>query len=653
MTAVYAAGMLALAVGVGLPWARVRLGLALTALGCSLLAAVGVATAAGWSSTVSLGLGSWLGFAPTSLVSDGLAGIFLALVGATGAAVSLALLERPPTRLSASLHTLVLLATVTVIGSDQAFLFLLAWETLTLALYLLGATDRDRPGDLLAAYFGGALSKVGGACILAAFALLYGQTGSFHFGDWADAAGGLGASSSVAFALLLVGFGSKIGLLPLQAGLPPLYAASSGATAAGIAIAFNAGFYGLFRLVFETLGPGPAWWGELVLVLGSLTALVGILYAVAQDEIAVFLGFSSVEQGGIILLGFGVALLGQSEGQPELAAAGLLAATLQLVMHGIAKPLAFLAAERVTASTGARDLRPLGGLAPRLPATALGLGLAVLSLAAMPPFGGFVSEWFTFEALLQSFRVDSTTVQLIMALSAASLALTAGIGLLAFAKLYGGAFLGRARSALEGLHEPDRALGLLVLGAAALALGAVAPWEIRWLGSGLTGVLGFDLAPQTISFPLVLGPVFEDFSVLAPTWLALAIPTFALVSALLVRQLLRPRARRAPVWVSGAAPDLAAVQYTPDSYANPIRVVLASAYRFRRELRPVDGRRSVLHTSTTPPFEAYFYRPLTRAALRVSESVRRLQSGSLALYLLYILVVLLAALALIPALHEG
>ena len=654
MTVVYAAAMLALAMAAPLALVRARLATAASAAGSLLLGAVGLASAAHWSSA-TLELGSWLGFGPTALVSDGLAGVFLALVGATGAAVSLALFERPPTRLASALHALVLLATATVIGADQAFVFLLAWETITVSLYLLAASDRDRPGTLLAAYFGGSLSKIGGACILAAFALLYGETGSFAFTDWANASGGLGAARSVAFVLLLVGFGSKIGLLPLQAGLPPLYAASPAATAATIAIAFNAGFYGLYRLVFETLGPGPLWWGELVLVLGALTALVGILYAVAQDEIALLLGFSSVEQGGIILLGFGVALLGQSAQQPELAAAGLLAATLQLIMHGIAKPLAFLAAERVTASTGCHDLRPLGGLAPRLPSTSLGLGLAVLSLAAMPPFGGFVSEWFTFQALLQSFRVDSTIAQLIMALAAAILALTAGIGLLAFAKLYGGAFLGRARSTFSGLREPDRALGMLLLAVPALFLGAIAPWEIRWLGQALSGVLGFNLAPPTISFPLVLGPVFEHFSVLAPTWLALAIPTFAIASALLVRLLLRPPVRRAPVWLSGSAPEIAAVQYTPDSYANPIRVVLSSAYRFRRELKPTTEtapHQQVLETHLTPPFEAYLYRPLTGIALWLSTQARRLQSGRLGLYLLYILIVLIAALALIPALQD-
>jgi len=654
VNAAYAVGMLALAAAVALPRLHTRLALAAAAAGSVLLAVVGVASAAHWASA-SLRLGSWLGFGPASLVSDRLAGIFLALVGATGAAVSLALLERPPSRFVAGLHALILLAVATVIGADQAFVFLLAWETITLSLYLLASTDRERPGTLVAAYFGGSLSKLGGACVLAAFALLYGKTGSFAFADWAHASGGLGAARSVAFVLLLVGFGSKIGLLPLQAGLPPLYAAAPGATAATVSIAFNAGFYGLWRLVFATLGPGPGWWGEAVIVLGALTALVGILYAVAQDEIALFLGYSSVEHGGIILLGFGVALLGQSAHQPELAAAGLLAASLHLIMHGVAKTLAFLAAARVTAATGCRELRPLGGLGPRMPRTAVAFGLAVLSLAAMPPFGGFVSEWFTFEALLQSFRLDSTTARLIMALAAAILALTAGIGLLAFAKLYGGIFLGRARSVLAAVREPAASPGVFSLALLALVLGAAAPWEIRWLGHGLRDLLGFDLAGSTISFPLVLGPVYKHFSVLAPTWLALGIATFMLASALLVRLLLRPPVRRAPVWLSGSAPEIAAVQYTPDSYANPIRVVLSSLYHFRRELQPASDEnphQRVVDTHVTPAFEAYLYRPLTRATLRLSGQARRLQSGRLGIYLLYILIVLIAALALIPALHN-
>jgi NADH:ubiquinone oxidoreductase subunit 5 (subunit L)/multisubunit Na+/H+ antiporter MnhA subunit len=281
--------------------------------------------------------------------------------------------------------------------------------------------------------------------------------------------------------------------------------------------------------------------------------------------------------------------------------------------------------------------------------------VAVLSLAAMPPLAGFVSEWFTFEALLQSFRLDSTVARLIMALAAAILALTAGIGLLAFAKLYGGIFLGRARSLLSGLRDPIPTLGVLGLAALALGLGAVAPWEIRWLGRGLAGTLGFDFGGSTVSFPLVLGPVYRHFSVLSPTWLAIGIPTFVATSALLVRVLLRPPVRRAPVWLSGTAPDAAPVQYTPDSYANPIRVVLAGLCRFRRTLEPVAGtnpQQLAVVTKITPAFEAYLYQPLTRVGLWLSGHARRLQSGRLGTYLLYILVVLIVALALIPALNS-
>jgi len=651
VTGVFAAGFIMLALAALLPLVHTRLALAASAAGSTLLATVGFASAGGWTHA-TLDLGAWLGFGRSALVCDGLSGIFFALVGAAGAVVSLALMDRPPGRFGTALHSLLLLAVAAVLGADQAFLFLLAWETITVSLYLLASDGHDRPGSLQAAFFGGGLSKLGGAAILAAFALLYGKTGSFSFAVWAHAAPGIGDARSVAFVLLLLGFGSKIGVLPLQGGLPPLYEAAPRATAATIAVAFNAGLYGLWRLVYGTLGPGPLWWGEIVIVIGGLSALVGILYAVADDSIPRFLGFSSIENGGIILLGFGVALIGQAAGQPDLAAAGLLAATLQLIMHGMAKVLAFLAAARVEdATAGERTLRPLGGLGGSLPRTATAFGVAVLSLAAMPPFGGFVSEWFTFEALLQSFRLSNTVAELVMALGAAMLALTAGIGLLAFARLFGGIFLGVPRRALGRIREPSGiALGVAILTVALIALGPVAPWEIRWLGHGLSGLLGFDLATTAIKFPLVLGPVYPGFSVLSPTWLALGIPTFVIAAGLLVRFALRPPVRRAPVWVSGTAPDMATVQYTPEGYANPIRVVLAGLYGFRRSASGDSPK--VVTTRVVPAFEAYLYGPVTNAGLWLSSRFRRLQSGRLSVYLLYILAVIIAALALIPALKD-
>jgi hypothetical protein len=160
----------------------------------------------------------------------------------------------------------------------------------------------------------------------------------------------------------------------------------------------------------------------------------------------------------------------------------------------------------------------------------------------------------------------------------------------------------------------------------------------------------------TIKFPLVLGPVYRNFSVLSPTWLAVGIPTFLIVSAVLVRVVLRPPVRRAPVWVSGTAVDIALVQYTPEAYANPIRVVLAGLYGFRRTLRPVGGdaseRQRVLTTRVVPGFEQYLYRPIALGSLWLSSRARRLQSGRLSFYLLYVLIALIAILALIPALKD-
>jgi formate hydrogenlyase subunit 3/multisubunit Na+/H+ antiporter MnhD subunit len=652
MTTLFALGFALLVCAIPAAVIAARLSAALATIASVALAIVGFATAAGWSDA-RIGLGSWLGFGDAALVSDHLAGLFFALVGVTGAAVSIVCVQRPPNRYPAALHAVLLLCVAMVIGANQGFVFLLGWEALTLTIYLLAGADRSNPRALLAAYFGLGLSKLGGAAILAAFALLYADTGSFEFSAWHHA--DLGGTGNVVFILLLVGFGTKIGLLPFQSPLPLVYAAAPGAAAASISIAFTAGFYGLWRLVFETLSPTPMWWGELTLVLGGLGAIVGVLYAVGQDSVKRFLGFSSVEHAGIILIGFGVALIGQAANQPKLAAAGLLAATLHLIMHGISKTLAFLAADRVHRETGVDRMAPLGGLITPLPQTATGFGLAVLTLAAMPPLGGFVSEWFTLEALLQGFRLESTTGQLVMALGGAMLALTAGIGLLAFAKLFGGIFLGRARTVLSSL-TPLRALdpGFLGLAGICLVLGAAAPWEIHLIGSALQGALGFDLADTTISHPLVLGPVFQDFSVLSPTWLSLAIPAFIIVAVVSVRLALRPRVRIAPVWVSGTTAHTASVQYTPEGYAHPIRVVLSGAYGLDRTVRPVDGDsdRQHVETRTVPAFEDFLYRPAARAAVRISATVRRFQSGRLGLYLTYVLVVLLVVLALVPALKS-
>jgi hydrogenase-4 component B len=632
---------------------RARAAAILCALGCLGLLAVGATAALGGPRPV-LDLGGWIGFGQSALRADGLAGIFLALTGLTGAAVSIAYAELSPGRWLTALHAILLAAVAVAIGSDNGFLFFLAWESLTVVIFLLASADRERPGALLAGYLTGGLTKIGGAALLAALALLYGKTGSFSLATWLHADLGAG-TSGVLFALFLVAFGTKVGVIPLQGALPAGYGAAPRAGAASLSVALCAGFYGLWRFVFQIAGPLPVWCGDALLIVGSLTAILGILYAITEDDMRRFLGFSTVEHAGIALIGFGVAVLGQAAGNPALAAAGLLAATLQVCAHGIAKTLALIVVDRIEIATGQRGMDRLGGLGKLMPTSGLGFGVAALTLAAIPPLGGFVSEWFTFEALLQGFRMPTLLSQLLCALAAAMLALTAGLGLLAFAKLLGFSFLGAARAALSRVAEPGRwPLGVALLGVVGLFLGTAAPWEIHLLGSGLEELLGFDPAARTISHPLVLGPVFEDFSVLAPTWLSIVLPSFALIAAAVALAGRRGAPRTAPVWVTGSGADLAQVQYRPSSYSNPIRVVLRGPLGYRTSLESEAdelGPAFVLRTRVVLAVDRFLYRPAANLALGLAANARRFQSGRLSAYILYMLAVLIVVLALIPVLR--
>ena len=654
MSAVFALAIGALALAPLLATRVGRLAALCSATGCVLLVIVGLDGALA-SAPLSLDLGGWLGFGHSALRADGLAGIFLALTGLTGGAVSLAYAELPPGRWLTALGGVLLLAVAVAIGADNGFLFLLAWETLTVCIYLIASADRARPDELVAGYLTAGLTKVGGAALLAAFGLLYGHTHSFTLEVWSHASLSAG-TRGIVFVLFLIAFGTKVGVVPLQGGLPAGYGAAPRLGAASLSVALCAGFYGLWRFEFGVLGPLPVWCGDTLLVLGGITALVGIAYALTQDSLRRFLGYSTIEHAGIVLVGLGVALLGHAAHNPRLAAVGLLAATLHVCAQNLAKTLALIGIDRVEVATGERTEDPLGGLSRVLPLSAFGVGIACLTLSAIPPLGGFVSEWFTFEALLQGFRMPTLLSRLLCALAAAALALTAGLGLLAFVKFYSFMFLGRARRTLAGLREPSgRPLALVALSAVILVLGTVAPWEIHALGSGLRALLGFNAASSVISHPLVLGPVFASFSVLAPTWLALVLPAYALLALLIAVSAGPGKVRRAPVWVTGSGADLSAVQYRPSAYSNPMRVVLRGLLGYRTRLVQTDddesGPRFVLENGVVLAIDRFVYAPLAGAALHVAACVRSLQSGRLSAYLLYVLIALIGALSLVPILR--
>ena len=653
MTVVYAVAMSALVIGAVAALWQPRLGALCSAAGCVLLVVVGVDAAVGGARPV-LELGGWLGFGTSGLRADGVAGIFLALTGLTGAGVAFAYAGSPPGRGLTCLSGTLLALVAVAIGADNAFLFFLAWEGLTVCVYLIASAARGQE-ELLAGYLTGGLAKLGGGALMAAFGLLYAHTHSFSLHAWAHASLSPG-TRGVAFALLLACFATKIGVLPLQGGLPAGYGAAPRLGAASLSVALCAGFYGLWRFAFQILGPLPVWCGDAMLILGASTALVGIVYALTQDNLRRFLGYSTVEHAGIVLVGLGVALLGQSARQPILAAAGLLAATLHVCAHNLAKTLALITVDRVEQATGRRTIGPLGGLRPAAAARARGLR----RLLADPGGDSAVR------------RLRQRVVHLRSAPAGFSHADAAVAAPVRLGCRRAGAH-GRARSAgvrqvLQGIHlsrpgakrRPttcaSRAAGRLACGA---RCADPVPRHGRAVGDPRAGVgtavaAGLQPRARRSATRSSWAPCFRDFSVLAPTWLAIVLPAYALLFAVLVRALLRPPVR-APVWVTGSGAELAAVQYRPSAYSNPMRVILRGPLGYRTSTaepgRPSPSTFRCSRHAWSCRRRSLPLPPAAAGALRVAARVRRLQSGRLSAYLLYMLVALIVALALIPILR--
>jgi NADH:ubiquinone oxidoreductase subunit 5 (subunit L)/multisubunit Na+/H+ antiporter MnhA subunit len=409
-------------------------------------------------------------------------------------------------------------------------------------------------------------------------------------------------------------------------------------------------------------------------VLAALTAIIGIAHAAVQTSLARVLAYSSVENTGLIVTGFGVALTGAAVGDQRLLAAGLLAATLQVTAHTIAKALVFSSGATVEAAAGTDDLDSLRGAARKTPWSGTGLAIGALTLAGLPLTAGFVSEWFLLESLMQQFRVPELGFRLVLAVAGAAVALTVGFAAVTFVRLIGLVVLGPATAERESGDAAGNGAeygwlgrcGLALMATACLALAALTPLEIRVIGTGLSPLVPAKVTSGALASPWVLGPVFHGFSVLSPSWLWIVMPALFTVVAALALLAARGRmlrVRRVPPWRSATAGVEGADQYTAFGYANPTRRVLAGVLLTRAELHrleePTDtgaepGAPFVPHLGYTSDVvelvEEYVYRPAARPLLAVVRAVKRLQSGRLDAYLAYMLIALIALLAIVTAL---
>ncbi|MGH9064015.1 MAG: proton-conducting transporter membrane subunit [Acidimicrobiales bacterium] len=649
---------------------------ALAGSGC--LVATGVLSVLGPGRTVDLG--GVLDLGRTSLRLDHLAGLFLTLTFGLGVLLSACLASwvRPPGRAPghglAAGYALLLGSVAVVVVAGDAFTFLFGWETLSVSFYVLAGVSRARAGQATASWATLGIGKGGGALLLFGFLLLAGQSHSLTLAAWHGTPAG--AVRAAAYALVVGGFGAKVGLVPFQVWMPVGYPRAPGPVRAAMAgLAVNAGFYGLWRFL-GILGAPPVWLVALVLVLGGVTALLGIVFAAVQADLDRVIAYSSVENAGVILVGYGVALAGAATHDAGLVAVGLLAATLQVVAHAVAKSGLFAAASNVEADYGTSRLERLSGVRHTHPWSSVTFTASALTLAGLPPTIGFASEWFILEALMQQFRTHLLILRLSMAAAGALVALTAGVAALTFARLIGLAILGRRPDQAVRAGGGERGAlgrsGLALLAASCLGLAAGAPYLIRYLAVGLTPVVAAKITDQSLRSPWVLQPVFKGFSILSPSWAFVVMPVgFAVVTfgALVLSKGRLLRVRRVPAWRSATGGVAGPDAYTAFGYANVARHVLGNVLGSSRALVVVGGDTTEDPGSPGPPadvsdhvhlehqarvvepIETYLYGPARRVLLWVVRRVRLLQSGRLEAYMAYMLVALVAVLAVAAALR--
>lgn len=541
-------------------------------------------------------------------------------------------------------------------GLQDAVGFLVAWEVMSLggAVLLIGerlGATREGHGLL----FMLALLEVGAVALLAALLMIARSVGSIDFAAFTTlsthAAGG---HTLLIGGLLLIGFGAKLGLLPFYEWYPGAYGQGSGASGALLSgMVLNAAFFALER-AFTLWLPGGGLLAIITVAVGVLSAILAVLYAFQEDDWRRLLAFSSAENAAIAVTLLGASQIFRGEGLLALASLGFVVALLHLAGHALAKGALMLAADGSFHATGSYAVNQHGLMRHSPWLYGVGVVFAGMSLAAMPPQAGFVSEWFTFQTLFQGFHLSGLAGRLTLSLAGAGMALTAAIAFATFVKLVGLGILGRpSGGSAPGVgRRHATACGLLGLGVLALAVGM--PW---WL-QGLNGAVAGHFTGQSsaaLHKGWILVPLTDTFAFISPTLLVIVCPLLALLPlTLLFRARGRFRVRRAPVWYGGCPLPPRGIT-TALSFSNAMRTFYSFVYRPANEIRHEHSGssyfvRQVHHRADVSPlFEAAVFRGPTHIVQWLAAKLSPLQSGNMNIYLglVGLLLVLIMAVALV------
>lgn len=632
--------------------------------GCLLVNLIGLAdglpvligSAQGWSCTLPIGL-PWIG---AHFALDPLSAFFLTLVHLGGAMASFYALgygrhENAPQRVLPFYPAFLAGMSLVVLAGD-AFTFLLSWEFMSLTSWALVLAHHRAEDNRRAGYVYIVMASFGTFALLMAFGMLAGPEGAYTF---EEIRGRLHApwQEAVVLVLVLLGAGSKAGLVPLHVWLPLAHpAAPSHVSALMSGVMTKVAIYGFIRVVFDLLG-GTGWEAAAaIIVLGAASALLGVLQALMHSDIKKILACSTIENVGIIFIALGLTLAFRAAGLWGPAGIAFGAALLHAFNHALFKSLLFFGAGAVLTATRERELDRTGGLIHRMPVTAAAVLIGCGAISALPPLNGFVSEWMIFQAILQSPALPWWGLKLAVPAAGCILALAAALAGACFIRLYGVAFLGRPRTAqAETAREVDGfSRGAMLFAAVMCVLAGVgAGYIMEAIAPALRAVLPDGPLPGTRDMGLTLVPVSEERGAYNGLMIVLFVAVASVITALVARRIAFGGVRRAPAWDCGFPDASVATQYGAGSFSQPIRRVFGGYLFGAREHveMPDPGDFSPARLSVALQDRVWegLYKPLARGVQTLARRANVMQFLTIRKYLglvFVFLVFLLTVLAL-------
>jgi hydrogenase-4 component B len=625
------------------------------------LGVIGLLAPEPWTASVQ----STIPFLSFAVRLDSLASFFVLTISLVGLAASIyafgyviEFYGRASIAVLGALFNGFLLSMTLVVIADNGFFFLIVWELMSLLSYFLVVTDHEKAEVRYAGLFYLIMTHVGTAFIILVFLIFFQAGGSFSFDAFKHPEQPLPEGMrTLVFLMALIGFGTKAGIVPLHVWLPYAHpAAPSHISALMSGVMIKTAIYALVRVYFDFLGGQfPWWWGFVVLVIGAVSALLGVMYALMEHDLKSLLAYHSVENIGIILLGIGAGMIFQTYGLTEFAALGLLAGLYHTINHAMFKALLFLGAGSLLYATHTRNMEEYGGLLRRMPWTGLFFLIGAVSISALPPTNGFVSEWLVFQSLFLSFHIPAVLLKLMLPLAAALLALTSVLALTCFAKAFGISFLALPRSS-HAQHAEEVpitmriAMGILTV--VCVLLGLAPMVVVPMLDRVVSPFAGVSIEAKVLALDgWALAPVNVEFSSLSTPVLALLLVVLSMLGLGLVVAfggLVKKRYYK--TWGCGInlTPRM---EYTATGFVQPIKRIFSTIYqptvKLETELLEESqyfAKRRHFEFHIEPVFQKYLYDPVVGFFIGMAERLTVIQAGNLHLYLGYIFVTLIVLL---------